>query len=749
MTTTQKIKRYALQAAQFLVMLALSLIAMDALAQTIQLGDLQAAAEGPPEDAAMRMLKGLLGEEFASVNPMSAAGLPATLIGDIFAIFNGIVFTIGALWLGYVLIMSIATSAQDGEPLGKNTSTLWAPIRIGTGIFGMLPVVGGFSLFQAIMMSFIVLGIGAGNIVARKAIDATAAFKAITPSYSSIGAAPNLSTDVQTVVRGAVMAELCHNGQLYFSDLFHGTMTAPPPRVVGYQDKKRAGFDYGPCGKIEVTRRERNITGGRADELIQSGTEIRGESKASFRNYGVDYDAIANAVHRSAILELRLIRQEAEDIAREWFSQYARAQDGQPVDMMAASLRVYDRSVALEKSARSRLNNSIGEAANADTEAIEAGVLQHMRDGGWMRLGDFYSVYAESSAAIADAQRAFQLSFKPGIELERVMSGGSTQHAWSEPLRRFIEIAVSNEPADEKGLIDLAMDYMHLSENEMGERSVGQSITNMLIGFTANNSGGAGLVNPVIASKNLGDWLMVAGQTGIAGGSILEALPAGKGIAIAKKFSGTLDKLGDLLMIICYAMIGLGMFLSIFIPMSLWATWFSAILIYLTSMLEGLIYAQLAAFSHIKAEGDRFVEAGSSGAKFYIYLLNALFRPAVMVISFVLASALMTFAGTFLIEGFSTAMASAQGNSLTGLLSIIGYLILFCVVLFGLVQTCASLVIDIPDRLLGWVGGVAENNRGTVIGAAAGTAMRGVKGPAGGGASGARAAASTVKPKSS
>lgn len=738
MKMRQKIKRFALQAAQFLAMLTLSLIAMDAFAQTIQLSDLQAAAEGPPEDAAMRMFKGLLGEEFASTNPWSAAGLPATLIGDIFAIFNGIVFTIGALWLGYVLIMSIATSAQDGEPLGKNASTLWAPIRIGTGIFGMLPVVGGFSLFQAVMMTSIVLGIGAGNMMTKKVIDATADFKAITPSFTSIGAAPNLSSDVQSIVRGATLAELCHQGKLYFHSLFEHAAASPAPRVVGYRDSNKVGFDYSTCGKIEVTRRERA-------QVRQS------ESKTSFRNPAVDYDVIADAVHASAILELRLIRQEAEDIAQEWFSQYAlanRRPDPVPVDMVAASVRVYERSVALEKAARARLNNAISDAVSDDAEAIEDGVLQIMRDGGWMRLGDYYSVYAEASAAIADAQRAFQLSYKPGVEVERIMSGSSTQHAWSEPIRHYIEIALADEPADEKGLFDKALEFMHLAENEMGERSVGQSITNMLIGFTANNSGGAGLVNPVIASKNLGDWLMVAGQTGIAGGSILEALPAGKGIAIAKKFSGTLDKLGDVLTIICYAMIGLGMFLSIFIPMSLWATWFSAILIYLTSMLEGLIYAQLAAFSHIKAEGDRFVEAGSSGAKFYVYLLNALFRPSVMVISFVLASALMTFAGTFLIEGFSTAMAAAQGNSVTGLLSIVGYLILFCVVLFGLVQTCASLVIDIPDRLLGWVGGVAENNRGTVIGAAAGTAMRGVKGPAGG-ASGARAAASTVKPKSS
>src|SRR5690606_36361007 len=111
-------------------------------------------------------------------------------------------------------------------------------------------------------------------------------------------------------------------------------------------------------------------------------------------------------------------------------------------------------------------------------------------------------------------------------------------------------------------------------------------------------------------------------------------------------------------------------------------------------------------------------------AKFYIYLLNCLFRAAVMVIMFVVGSILMTLVGTFLFETFATAMASAQGNSTTGLLSIIGYTILFCVILFSLIQSCINLFIDIPDRLLGWVGGQSENNnRGAVIGAAAGTAM--------------------------
>ena len=728
---TKRVKAWIWQSVQMLVVVALSLIAMDALAQTVSLTDLQQAAEGPPEDAAMRMLKGLLGEGFAGINPWAAGGTPSTLIGSLFALFNSIVFAIGAAWIGWLLLSTIAQSAQDGEPLGKGGSALWAPIRIGVGIFGMVPAIGGFSLFQAIMMSAIALGIGAGNLLTKQVVDATSAFKSITPAYVSAAGAPNLSTDVQTAVRGAVLAELCAWGVNDFSGWIRDELGMPAPVLTPrwYETPAEAGYDYGQCGKVSVSRRE--------------AAAPRSESSlVGYRVNAVDYKAISAAVHATALTELQNIRRSAYSIAERWY--LAKQADG-AVEMVPVYAAMYQAANQLEREARDRLNNAIADAVTADSAAIEASTLAAIRNGGWMRLGSYYGVYAEVSSALADAQRAFQISFVPGIELSKILGNpvflGNIE---SRALTEFLLVSDRAETSGEKNLLDRVIDAVTPDINDVGHRSLGQSIVNTLIGTVAKDSGGAGLVNPIVAAKNLGDWLMITGQAGIAADKAGEIVPAGRGLKIAAKFAPLIEEAGQLLTVVFYLFVGLGLFLSVFIPMSLFATWFSAILIYLTSILEALIYAQLAAFGHLRAEGDRFVDPGSSAAKFYVYLLNVLFRPAVMVIAFVLASALMTFSGTFLVEAFASAMGAAQGNSTIGLLSIVGYLLLFCVMLFGLVQTCASLVIDIPDRLLGWVGGQAESNRGSpVVGAAAGAAMRGVKGPVGSGAS---AAVSSVAP---
>src|SRR5690606_14395337 len=49
-------------------------------------------------------------------------------------------------------------------------------------------------------------------------------------------------------------------------------------------------------------------------------------------------------------------------------------------------------------------------------------------------------------------------------------------------------------------------------ETDTGNCSIGVSAAKAMIGAVAGNTGGEGLVNPVIASKNLGDYLMAIPQ---------------------------------------------------------------------------------------------------------------------------------------------------------------------------------------------------------------------------------------------
>jgi len=54
-----------------------------------------------------------------------------------------------------------------------------------------------------------------------------------------------------------------------------------------------------------------------------------------------------------------------------------------------------------------------------------------------------------------------------------------------------------------------------------------------MIDGLAGDSGGDGLVNPIIASKNVGDWMMMLPQALYAGQLAATAIPAGKAVSAA------------------------------------------------------------------------------------------------------------------------------------------------------------------------------------------------------------------------
>jgi conjugal transfer/type IV secretion protein DotA/TraY len=126
-------------------------------------------------------------------------------------------------------------------------------------------------------------------------------------------------------------------------------------------------------------------------------------------------------------------------------------------------------------------------------------------------------------------------------------------------------------------------------------------------------------------------------------------------------------------------------------------------------VVEGILAATVWAFSHIDLDGDGM---GRRTEKGYLHLINVLFRPALMVAGFVLASSAVVLLGTLFTAMFLPAMANAQGNSVTGLISILGFLGLYGVMMLTLIQTCFNWIYEVPDRVIGWAGQAANERFG-------------------------------------
>ena len=88
----------------------------------------------------------------------------------------------------------------------------------------------------------------------------------------------------------------------------------------------------------------------------------------------------------------------------------------------------------------------------------------------------------------------------------------------------------------------------------------------------------------------------------------------------------------------------------------------------------------------------------------YLYILNMILRPGLMVLGFFFASAIVVLLGTLFFQLFGSALANVQGDTMTGLLIQFGVLCIVMITLLGLVQTTFNLIFEIPDRVMSWFG---------------------------------------------
>ena len=85
--------------------------------------------------------------------------------------FNGGIFLVSVLWGSYNVGRGIVGTAQEGAVLGNKMSTVWLPIRMVTGIAGVVPVFAGFNLAQVVHVLTTGIGIGLANMMFLGAIN--------------------------------------------------------------------------------------------------------------------------------------------------------------------------------------------------------------------------------------------------------------------------------------------------------------------------------------------------------------------------------------------------------------------------------------------------------------------------------------------------------------------------------------------------------------------------------------------------
>lgn len=638
-------------------------------------------------DHSRSILENLLAD-FAK-NPFTAVGQPDTLLGNLFFLFNSGIFIVGTALLSYFILSSVAQTAHEGEVLGKRINGLWVPIRVSLGVFGMLPVFGGFSLAQAVMMWFIILGIGLANIMTTAAINDTEMFNALIPPPGLSSPAPETAFSAD-LVRNVFQMNVCAAAARRHHEELTWTLARAPEVVMKEVSDGHLlsvkNLSWGvECGQV----------------LLQRG-ELRDNSwhELGYRSAAVDYDSIKQVAEASYSAKLdqldQIEKQMMQEAARFVDAYWEGKETNYMLDTGMFKQLAAQANLAVSAYVKQQIESS-REAGEAGGSALTKTASQSIKQGGWMSLGSWHSTYAEVQAALQTAAHYGQLKETP-LSIER--------NSFNSSLTRMVDISsqIAGQPAPAR---------------EAGEEFTTNSPGRWLVAAitsAAQGTGGTGMTNPITLSKSVGDT-MISGAIGVyAASTVVENLPiGGKILDWAGSVPGVgffggmaasiLSDLKTLLPIVAILLLVVGGVLSIYVPLIPFLTWFAALVGYFVSVIEGLVAAQIWAFGHVSLDGEGM---GQKTEKGYQYLLNMLLRPPLMVLAFFFASALIILLGTFLIDGVRTLVENVQGNSVTGLVSILGFLVVFAILLITLVSTCFDMIFALPDRVIAWAGSGME-----------------------------------------
>jgi defect-in-organelle-trafficking protein DotA len=120
----------------------------------------------PPSDSSVIFL----GNIFGVVDGV-LSGTGSQIFGHMMQVFNAAILGLGSIIIMYTLIVGTLNTAQEGEFLGRQWSSVWIPVRCTTGLALLIPKATGYSLIQIFILWVIVQGVGAGDRIWTAALE--------------------------------------------------------------------------------------------------------------------------------------------------------------------------------------------------------------------------------------------------------------------------------------------------------------------------------------------------------------------------------------------------------------------------------------------------------------------------------------------------------------------------------------------------------------------------------------------------
>jgi conjugal transfer/type IV secretion protein DotA/TraY len=638
----------------------------------VTIGEIQNAANRSG-DKSMSMLQMVFGDVVHNPLAGGSGGIGDGMISSVFLVLNSCILAVGVIWAVYIFVTGLMSTAQDGEMLGQKKSSAWFVIRMGTGFCSLVPIFGGYCGAQIIMLWGAMMGVGIANLSQDAAI-------AVLHGGGSMVVTP-ASPTAHSLAKYLLEANLC-------SESVNAALASMPSDAGVSADTSEIFNSISASKKVVLMNR---------NGLSCGGAEVKFEDP--------EWGSIGSA-HATALTAM----QASLNAAAQQFVG-AITHEASPPDLQAAISSTASQYEIAINNASKESKGQINELSNR--------IDGDLRRDGWLMMGTWYQTFAQANTRFTKAINATATGVPatPPDSLPYPATYQKVLAAYDMQAAQSSSTALANSPV--KNISAAGSDDRNFVQRVFDSGSLGQQITNSIIGLNSENSAG-GATNPIVGMKNLGDSILNAGTTAVAAWTAFKVVDktAQKSVVgeIANKMTGwggitegLMESVGPFVYMTIMALFFFGAMLSIYIPMVPFIIWYGGVITWLAIVGEGVIASPLWGMAHLDGDGDGLGQRSTHG---YVFLLNVLFRPVLMLLGLILGGAIVIVAGTALNPMFASAMANAQFDSWTGVISIVGFIAIYVSLSLTLIHTSFNLIHVVPDQVLAWVGGQIGNRLG-------------------------------------
>ncbi len=677
----------------------------------------------------------------ADPDSVSAA---SNVIATMMSFFNSGILIVGTLIVSYVAAMGTINTANDGEAMGRNWSSLWTPVRIVAGGAVLLPTASGYSFIQLVVLMFALWGVGFAN-----------------GTYKTGMAIGVLSPDgvVQGVNDPGSFYGLRDFGKQYLAASYCA----------------RAANQIYPGAQVSAAPSADKTTtnGGRTEYLFQikdrnATTNLGGGEPlcgtVSISQYTAQPAKDATGIE-AALEQLRAAAQNAKIQAatnlmtdlEAWVNTWPDDISGDWSNVDSAKFN------ELVNSAETQVAAALM-AALSDTTAVKSGfqsLATSLASEGWAMSGGWYQRVGEVRGLIAaitsesvGSVSAPSLSALPADAAASLLIGSVT--TVTEAISKKSEIkgnykAPTSGPGDLTSVIpkDAQSDINIGSINADFDAKVSLWINSMMESMVematgANTSGTTplcGTAGQMGGSLNrmkcIGDYLTVAragigaadvaiktGATAlrVVAGTLSSVKGVGTGLDLDKVVTPIWDwvievPVKQLAMMATYIE-PMAFYFGVFLPSLPYVIFMTVVVGWILAVLQSLIAAPLWAVMHMTPDRT-FVGSQSQG---YLLLLSLFARPALAVVGLFAAMLVSDPIIDFIAKGFFAmrgAVVTSTGTvgAISSFLSFAWWFMVFGLTLLPVLYMTFGLPQILPDHVLRWIGaGVSDLGETQAVG---------------------------------